>query len=98
MNSGTEGQGYNRVLLLAIGIKAWAFCLGVSYILVDYFKLGKGMTMTRKQRQKREAIIEDAANDPLTRRTVIPKVTYAGLALLTSIVITAWVVFIKYLL
>lgn len=54
--------------------------------------------MTRKQRQKREAIIEDAANDPLTRRTVVPKVTYAGLALLTSIVITAWVVFIKYLL
>ncbi|THY69766.1 MFS general substrate transporter [Aureobasidium pullulans] len=98
LQDGTEGQGYNRVLLLAIGIKGWAFCLGVSYILVDYFKLGKGMTMTRKQRQKREAIIEDAANDPLTRRTIVPKVTYAGLGLLTSIVMTAWVVFIKYLL
>ncbi|KAL1303061.1 hypothetical protein AAFC00_006507 [Neodothiora populina] len=98
LQDSTPDQGYYRVLLLAIGLKAWAFVLGVTYILVDYTVLGKGMTMTRKAREKREAEIEDPTQDPLTRRVVSPKVTYAGLCLLAAMAITAWTLFIKYLL
>jgi hypothetical protein len=85
-------------LKFAIGIKALAFSLGVTYIIVDHKKLGKGMTMTKKQRQKRELEIENAIRDLLTKRAVKPTITYSGLGLLCAMVITAWVVFIKYLI
>jgi hypothetical protein len=83
---------------LAIGLKSWDFFVAIGYIVVDYMLLGKGMTMTRKQREARELEIVDKASDPLTKRTSLRKVTYAGLALLGAMVITAWVVFIKYLM
>ncbi|PSN64738.1 MFS general substrate transporter [Corynespora cassiicola Philippines] len=94
----TEGNAYTRVLLFAIGIKALAFFLGLTYIFVDYKFLGKGMTMTLKQREAREKKIVNPKSDPLTKREHLRGVTYSGLGLLTSIIITAWVVFIKYLL
>ncbi|KAJ8113238.1 hypothetical protein OPT61_g4586 [Boeremia exigua] len=94
----TEGNGYTRVLSFAIGVKALAFLLGVTYIVVDYKALGKGMTLTLRDREEQEKQIDDAQSDPLTRRQHLTSVTYAGLSLLTSIIITAWVVFIKYLL
>ncbi len=75
-----------------------AFLLGLTYIFVDYKALGKGMTMTLKQREAREKQIGDPESDPLTKRTQLKAVTYSGLALLASIIITAWVVFIRYLL
>lgn len=75
-----------------------ALVLGVGYIVVDYRKLGKGMTKTKTQREKREAEIEDPVADPLTRRTVVRAVTYSGLGLLCAVVVTAWVVFVKYLI
>lgn len=95
---GTENQAYDNVLKFAMAIKAVAFGLGITYIFVDYKFLGKGMTMTKKQREKKEEEIVDSTADPLTRRTVLKRVTYGGLALLMSIVITAWVVFVKYLI
>lgn len=94
----TKDNAYTRVLLFAMGVKALAFILGLTYICVDYKALGKGMTMTLKQREARERSIADPENDPLTNRKVIRTVTYSGLALLGSIIITAWVVFVKYLL
>lgn len=94
----TEEGGYHKVPEFAIGTKALAFALGVGYILVDYRKLGKGMTMTKKQREKREPGIEDPATDPLTRRTVLSAVTYGELGLLAAMVVTAWAVFVKYLI
>ncbi|KAL3422331.1 major facilitator superfamily transporter [Phlyctema vagabunda] len=98
LQDGTEDMGYDRVLKMAIGLKAWAFFLGLFYIFIDYTKLGKGMTMTLKQREARESQIVDRKNDPLTSRAVKPWITYTALAELISIIIVAWVVFIKYLM
>lgn len=94
----TEGHGYTRVLFFAIGVKSLAFLLGLTYIVVDYKALGKGMTLTLKHREAREKEINDPTADPLTRRQHLRSITYAGLGLLASIIITAWVVFIRYLL
>lgn len=86
------------MLLVAIGIKALAFVLGLTYITVDYRMLGKGMTLTKKRREREEAAIVDPTTYPLTKRTSVKEVTIAGLSLLGTMVITAWVVFVKYLL
>lgn len=88
-------MGYDRVLYLTIGLKSLAFALGVGYILMDKYKLGGGLTMTRKQR---DAIEEDftpevRAEHPLTKRYPIFKVTVAGFCLLVPMVVTAWVLF-----
>lgn len=98
LQDGTAEMGYDKVLKMEIGLKAWAFGLGLFYIFIDYTKLGRGMTLTREQREKREAEIEDQERDPLTARPVKSWVTYTALALLVSIIITAWVIFIRYLM
>ncbi|KLP21969.1 uncharacterized protein LW94_14180 [Fusarium fujikuroi] len=98
LQDGTEDNGYYKVLLVAIGIKAWAFVLGVSYIIVDYKLLGKGMTMTRVQREAKEAVIEDCDADPLTRRRSKPWFTALTFGLLVAIIASAWAVFLKYLI
>ncbi|KAM5354900.1 hypothetical protein ACJ41O_001546 [Fusarium nematophilum] len=94
LQDATENNGYYRVLLVALGIKAWAFVLGVVYIVVDYRLLGKGMTMTRLQR---EAVIVDREADPLTHRSSKPWFTALAFGLLISIVASAWAVFLRYL-
>jgi hypothetical protein len=48
MPTDTEEGGYHKVLKLAMGIKAVALALGVTYIIIYYCKLGKGITMTKK--------------------------------------------------
>lgn len=97
LQDGTEGGGYEQVLTLAIAIKAFAFGLGITYILVDYRFLGKGMTMTRKQREAREAAIVDRDADPLTKREVKPWFTWLTLGLLIAMIVTAWTIFMLYL-
>lgn len=91
----TPGRGYDRVLKLTIGLKAWAFALGIGYILVDKFYLGSGLTMTRRKRDVVESMIPKEArpNHPLLRRVPIRWVTYSCLALLAAFVVTAWVLF-----
>ena len=91
----TPGRGYDRVLKLTIGIKAWAFALGIGYILVDKIYLGSGLTMTRKKRDEAESRIpaEDKPFHPLLRRVPVPWVTYSCLVLLAAFVVTAWVLF-----
>ncbi|USW54123.1 Putative major facilitator superfamily, MFS transporter superfamily [Septoria linicola] len=102
LQDGTEGQGYDKVLSLAIGMKAFAFAVALIYLFVDYRCLGKGMTMTRKKREAREAELllteTDPQDDPLTRRTSNKYMTGVTLALLLGIIITAWVVFVVYLI
>jgi hypothetical protein len=98
LQDGTEDNGYYKVLLVAVGIKAWAFVMGVLYIIIDYKLLGKGMTMTRVQREAREATIEDRNVDPLTLRRPMPWFTAMTFGLLVAIIASAWAVFLKYLI
>ncbi|KAI8305410.1 Major facilitator superfamily domain-containing protein 1 [Colletotrichum sp. SAR11_59] len=98
LQDSTEGIGYSKVLIVAIAIKAWAFVLGLSYIFIDYKFLGKGMTMTRKQREAREAQIVDREADPLTRRTSKKWFTTLTFGLLLAIIASAWAVFVRYLI
>ena len=76
--------------------------IGLTYIFVDRRWLGKGMTMTRKQRQAREAQLVASGTpkdaDPLTRREAKPWFTWMTLGLLVSIITAAWAVFMVYLL
>lgn len=75
-----------------------AFGLGLMYIFIDYKWLGKGMTMTLKQRQARLAAVVDPSTDPLTKREVKPWFTAVTFALLLGIVAAAWAVFMVYLI
>ncbi|KAK4054172.1 hypothetical protein OIV83_001198 [Microbotryomycetes sp. JL201] len=93
----TEGFKYDKVLYLVISLKAFAFFLGLGYIFVDFKYLGRGMTMSEKARVDREAEIENAQEDPLTRRTVSSAWTWYGTGMLAAMVITGWVIFIYYL-
>lgn len=98
LQDNTPGGGYDRVLKLAIGLKAWAFVLGCGYIFVDWKFLGSGITMTKKRRESKLAVIQDPDSDPLTRRTVKEWVTWSGIGLLAAMLVTAWVVFFNYLI
>ena len=93
----TPGKGYDRVLKLTIGVKAWAFALGAGYIMVDKLYLGSGLTMTRKRRDSLEDMIpkEDQSRHPLLRRVPVLWVTYSCLVLLAAFVVTAWVLFFR---
>lgn len=98
LQDGTKDMGYTKVLLFAIGIKAWGFVLGVLYIVLDFKKLGKGMTLTRNQREARLKAIVDPLTDPLTRRVPNKFVTIATLLILCGLVVVAWVLFFQYLM
>jgi hypothetical protein len=97
VQDGTENQGYGRVLIVSSSIKAVGFFIGLAYIVVDYKKLGRGITMTRKQREIREADIEDRDSDPLTRRNVYKPWTIYTLSALVCMIATGWTLFFVYL-
>nr|AOR51860.1 MFS general substrate transporter [Phaffia rhodozyma] len=98
LQDGTENMGYDKVLYLAISLKTWAFVLCFCYIFIDYKFLRRGMTFSEKERIRREELIEYRNADPLTARPVNMFVTKTALGLLFSIVVTAWVIFFKYLI
>lgn len=98
LQDSTPGMGYSEVLKLGMSLKAWAFALGIAYLIVDYKKLGRGMTMTRKQREKREAEITDRDSDPLTRRNVWLPMTIWTFSAIVALIITSWTLFIMYLI
>jgi hypothetical protein len=96
IQDGTPGGGYFRVLNLALGLKAAAFFIALVYIIVDYQYLGKGLTMTRQQRDVVENDIRAQSRqdiDPVTKRQAVRGVTNSGLALLGALLVTAWVLF-----
>ncbi|KAK7214585.1 hypothetical protein V2G26_002588 [Clonostachys chloroleuca] len=97
VQDGTEAMGYGRALIVSSCIKAVGFFIGVTYIIVDFKKLGKGITMTRSQREARESEIEDRDADPLTRRRPVKAWTIYVMCALVAMVTTGWTLFIKYL-
>ncbi|RSL62711.1 hypothetical protein CEP53_004678 [Fusarium sp. AF-6] len=97
VQDGTEKMGYGRVLIVSSCIKAVGFFIGLSYIFVDYKKLGRGITMTRKERERREGDITDRDSDPLTKRRVFKPWTIYTLSALVAMIATSWTLFLKYL-
>jgi hypothetical protein len=95
-------MGYDKVLKLSIGLKAWAFALGLFYLLIDYRFLGKGMTMTRAQRQAVEAEIVATGTPPerhpLTKREPKLWMNVATGCLLAGMIASSWALFIRYLI
>ncbi|KAF6799581.1 MFS transporter [Colletotrichum sojae] len=98
LQDGTKDMAYDRVLLVSTAIKAWGFCLGCCYIILDHKKLGKGMTLTRAKREQIGSEIEDRDSHPLTKREVKKPWTIYTLSILTAMIATAWTLFIKYLI
>lgn len=81
---------------MSLGLKALAFALGIGYIILDARVLGKGLTMTRAQRDRveRHVILEGRQEvDPLTKRRPNTYVTYAGLGMLAALLVCAWTLF-----
>lgn len=97
VQDGTENMGYSRVLTVSSGIKAVGFFIGLAYVVVDYKKLGRGITMTRAEREACEAEIEDRDADPLTRRNVYKPWTIYTISILSCMIITGWTLFFVYL-
>lgn len=96
LQDSTPGGGYFRVLNLAIGLKVLAFFIALIYIFIDYRYLGKGLTMTRHQRDMAEQQIvaeSRTQTDPLTKRFPVRNVTICGIIMLAALLITAWVLF-----
>lgn len=98
LQDSTGNNSYSKVIYLVIGLKALAFFLGLGYIFADYAHFGKTATLSEKARVEREVLVEDVSANPLTARPVEKWVTWVGTALLASMVVTGWVLFIKYLL
>jgi hypothetical protein len=86
---------YSNVLFLKIGLKSWAFCLGLLYILVDLRYLGGGLTMTRAKRDKIESTIsaEEKEFHPITRRSPVQWVTIMSMCTMAAMCITGWTLF-----
>ena len=98
LQDSTGNNSYTKVIYLVLGLKSLAFFLGLGYIYADYFHFGKTATLSEKVRVAREELVEDVNTDPLTARPVKKWVTWTGTGLLASMVVTGWVLFIKYLL
>lgn len=98
LQDGTKDMAYDRVLLVSTAIKAWGFCLGCCYIVLDHKKLGKGMTLTRAKREQIESEIVDRDSHPLTKRETKKPWTIYTLSILAAMIATAWTLFIKYLI
>ncbi|KAK7413858.1 hypothetical protein QQX98_007275 [Neonectria punicea] len=97
VQDGTEAMGYSRVLIISSSIKAVGFFIGLFYVFVDQKKLGRGITMTRKERERREGDIVDRDIDPLTKRRVAKPWTIWTLSALVAMIATSWTLFLKYL-
>lgn len=99
VQDGTENMGYGRVLIVSNIIKSVGFFIGVAYIIVDFKKLGRGITMTRAQREAAEAEVapEDRESHPLTKRNVNKGMTLYVMAALGAMIATGWTLFLKYL-
>ncbi|KAH6661798.1 major facilitator superfamily domain-containing protein [Plectosphaerella plurivora] len=89
----TPGQTYERVVGFFVAVKALEFCLGLFYGVLDRRYLAGILTMSEKKRH----IMEDESKlgKPIGRK---PSKVFSitGLSLLTSLVIVAWVLFIRY--
>ncbi|KAH8898638.1 MFS general substrate transporter [Thozetella sp. PMI_491] len=89
----TPGGTYERVIAFFVAVKGLEFCLGLFYGVLDRRYLSGILTMSEKKRVDMER--EGTLQDPIGRKPA--KVfTTVGIALLSSLVVIAWVLFIKY--
>lgn len=99
------------MLGVSMGLKAWALVVGLGYIFVDYKRLGRSLTMGRKEREAKEEVLmeseveekiwlsgEESSELPHLRRRVDRRVTIAGLGLLGVMIVVAWTLFLRYLI
>lgn len=86
---------YDNVFYLLIAIKAADFFIGFTYHLLDKRFFGSAMTMSEKQRVKVEAVETDADR---TQGLRVPRHfwTILGCAVVTAMIITAYVLYIYY--
>ncbi|KAK4940849.1 hypothetical protein LTR10_019121 [Elasticomyces elasticus] len=89
----TPGNTYERVIAFFVALKALEFCLGLFYGVLDRRFLGGILTMSETKRMS----IEKAGRleDPIGRKPA-KAFTAAGLTILGSLVVVAWILFIRY--
>ncbi|KAH8658312.1 major facilitator superfamily domain-containing protein [Xylariales sp. PMI_506] len=89
----TPGQTYERVIGFFVAIKGIEFCLGLFYGLLDRRYLGGILTMSEK---KRMALEQKGQLMDIIGRKPAKGFTIFGLTLCASLIVIAWVLFIKF--
>ncbi|KAJ3961420.1 hypothetical protein N0V92_001917 [Colletotrichum tropicale] len=89
----TPGGTYERVIAFFIAVKGLEFCLGLFYGVLDRKYLAGILSISNKKRMDIEK--EGKLGDLVGRRPA-RSFTAVGIALVCSLIIIAWVLFIKY--
>ncbi|KAF9876776.1 major facilitator superfamily transporter [Colletotrichum karsti] len=89
----TPGGTYERVIAFFVAVKGLEFCLGLFYGVLDRRYLAGILSISNKKRMEIEQ--EGKLGDLVGRRPARPY-TAVGIALVCSLIIIAWVLFIKY--
>lgn len=89
----TPNGTYERVIIFFVAAKALDFCLGLFYGILDKKILGGVLSFSQK---KRVSLEQQGKLDNLVGRRPSKPFTIAGLTILASLVVVAWVLFIKY--
>ncbi|EQB48943.1 major facilitator superfamily transporter [Colletotrichum gloeosporioides Cg-14] len=89
----TPGGTYERVVAFFVAVKGLEFCLGLFYGILDRKYLAGILSISNKKRMNIEK--EGKLGDLVGRRPA-RSFTAVGIALVCSLIIIAWVLFIKY--
>ncbi|KAF4458605.1 major facilitator superfamily transporter [Fusarium albosuccineum] len=89
----TPGGTYERVIAFFVAVKGLEFCLGLFYGVLDRRYLSGILTMSEKKRMEVER--QGKLGDPIGRKPG-KTFTVVGLALISSLIVIAWVLFVKY--
>ncbi|KAJ0373776.1 hypothetical protein COL26b_007973 [Colletotrichum chrysophilum] len=89
----TPGGTYERVIAFFVAVKGLEFCLGLFYGVLDRRYLAGILSISNKKRMDIEK--EGKLGDLVGRRPA-RSFTAVGIALVCSLIIIAWVLFIKY--
>ncbi|KAI8213466.1 major facilitator superfamily transporter [Colletotrichum sp. SAR 10_66] len=89
----TPGGTYERVIAFFVAVKGLEFCLGLFYGVLDRKYLAGILSISNKKRMDIEK--EGKLGDLVGRRPA-RSFTAVGIALVCSLIIIAWVLFIKY--
>jgi hypothetical protein len=65
VRSRDKNRGYDGVIAIGIGLKSWAFLVGVGYCCLDRFKLGGVGNMGEKARLAKEETVVDPERQSL---------------------------------
>ncbi|KAK2738354.1 major facilitator superfamily transporter [Colletotrichum kahawae] len=89
----TLGGTYERVIAFFVAVKGLEFCLGLFYGILDRKYLAGILSISNK---KRMDIAKEGKLGDLVGRRPARSFTAVGIALVCSLIIVAWVLFIKY--